>query len=274
MKHIKKIHFIKISSLTFVTASFALAAVASVASAADVNVRASTSVNARPLPPKIAPIRQGAADAQKDIQQSARTNRLNIIQNSENTSRDGRMERREDLRQLHASTTAALQANRASTTAAIKALREGFLKDIKARKDEKKKKLGEEAQGRVQKILGKIYNGLNAQIARLTRVDTWLKDKINTLRSQGKDVTTATSLLVAAETAFAKAKVDVEATSVVAREQSATTTSKEILKDLVNKAETSIKAAAKSYKAVAENIKPMLEINVSASSSTTTSAGN
>ncbi len=253
---------------------------------------AETEGSARITPPKPG-IRKEAAEVRKDIRQAASSTRKNIIQttkteikdlrtgiNKENRAstsaaiRDIRQDRKEDLKANHASTTEALRANRASTTEAVKAKREGLLKDIKARKNDKKQKLANDARQRIEKVIGEIYAKLNTQIARLTRVDATLGAKIATLRTSGTDVTATEALYVTAQTAFAKAKVDVMATASVAHEQAATSTSKEILKGLAKTAETSIKTAAEAYKKVAESIRPFIkpeaEVNASSTASSTT----
>lgn len=236
-----------------------------------------------PLPPKPAlrkeaaevrkEIRNDAQEVRKDIRQTATSTRRNIIQTGKSKAEDIR----EDLKANRASTTKALRENRASTTAAIRANREELRGEIKEKRDElkkkletfkkeKKQKLDDKKKGVVNTALKNIFARFSERIAQLTNINSRLRAKITELQAKGTDVASTVTLLTSAKTALEKAEVDVEATKTLASEQTATSTSKEILKSLVNTADESIKSAKDSYKKVGESLRPFLGGDISASS--------
>jgi hypothetical protein len=121
---------------------------------------------------------------------------------------------------------------------------------IEARKDENKVKLEAKAKDRVKALLANVFKMLSNQIDRLSKVDKRIGEKIAALQTSGIDVTAMNTQYVIAQTALAKAKVDVEATSSISTEQADTETSKEALRSLVKTAEDSIKAAGAEYRKV------------------------
>lgn len=226
-------------------------------------------------------IRATAQTERKDIRAIATSTRRTIMQagkdaakNIREEAKDGLMNRASTtkaLRDNRASTTEALKGNRASTTEAMKANREAMLKEIKVRQDalkkqieakkgEKKQKLDDQKKAVVAGALQNIFKKLIEKTAKLAVIDGRLNAKVTELRIKGTDVTTEASLLVDAKALLEKAQVDVEATRTLASQQAATSTSKEILKSLVNTAQASIKTAADAYKKVGENLKPYLEL--------------
>lgn len=239
-------------------------------------------------------------DARSAIRAVATSTRRTIIQNTKTEVKDiratgkdirkeildenkGKMSSttRDELRTNRASTTDAikavregrrtdLMANRASTTEAISAKKAELLKQITQRKTDKKKKLAEKALVAVENALGKIYANLNDKLARLNKVDANLTAKIAQLKNSGTDVTSASALLLEAQTSLAKATVDVQATASLAHEQTATSTSKEILKGLISTARTSVTTAGQNYKKVAESIQVYIPTTVSTSTSSST----
>lgn len=218
----------------------------------------------------------------KDLQATGKDTRKEILENNK-----GKMSSttRDELRTNRASTTDAikavregrrtdLMANRASTTEAIGAKKTELLQEIAKRKTDKKKKLADKALAAVQDAVGKVYSNLNDKLSRLSKVDASLTAKISTLKNSGTDVTSASALLVTAQTSLAKATVDVQATASLIHDQTATSTSKEILKSLIKTAQTSVKTAGENYKKVAESIKAYLPKTSVASSTSGVDASN
>lgn len=126
-------------------------------------------------------------------------------------------------------------------------------------KESRTKKLDEKAKLRVETRLNNIYNMLTNRIKRLTRVDAEITKQLSLQTSTSSVLT----LHVAAQTALAKAKVDIEATKKASISELNATTSKAILRNLVNTAEASIKNAAEAYK---ELVTLMPKVQVTASS--------
>ena len=235
-------------------------------------------------------------DARAAIRGEATSTRRNIIQNTRAEVKDlraagsstrreildankGKMSSttRDELRANRASTTDAIQAvregrrtdlmaNRASTTEAISTKKTELLQEIAKRKTDKKKKLVDKSLTAVQDAVGKVYSNLNDKLTRLSKVDASLTSKLNELKNNGTDVTSASALLVTAHTSLAKATVDVQATASLIHDQTATSTSKEILKGLITTARTSVKTAGENYKKVVESIKAYLPKSDEASS--------
>lgn len=112
---------------------------------------------------------------------------------------------------------------------------------------EVKVKLDVNAQDRVKKLLGNIFNMFTNQIDRLTKVDARIGEKIASMKASDVDVTAAEAQYIKAEAALAKAKIDVAATNSASIDQTSATTSKEELRALVKIAEDSIKACGKEY---------------------------
>lgn len=141
-----------------------------------------------------------------------------------------------------------IKADAAARKAEIKA-------KMDLRKGEIKIKLEAKAKERVKALLENIFKKLNGQIEKLSNIDKKIGEKISSLSSSGVDVTAMQAQYVIAQTALAKAKVDVAATSSLSIDQTDASTSKETLRSLVKTAEESIRAAGKEYKKVI----PMLE---------------
>jgi chromosome segregation ATPase len=161
----------------------------------------------------------------------------------------------------------------------IKEKRDELKKKLETLKKEKKQKLDEKKKGVVNTALKNIFARFSERIEQLTNIDTRLGAKTTELQTKGTDVTNTIALLTSAKTALEKAKVDIEATKTLASEQTSTSTSKEVLKSLINTADASIKSAKDSYKKVGESLRPFLEgstststpVNASTSLSTATS---
>ncbi len=131
---------------------------------------------------------------------------------------------------------------------------------IAERKGEIKMKLEAKAKERVKMTLATIFKRLNAQLDKLVKLDVRVGEKITALKTGGMDTTAMSSQYVIAQTALAKAKVDVEATSSISTDQANTETSKETLRSLVKTAEDSIKAAGAEYRKVIE-LMPNASVN-------------
>lgn len=115
-------------------------------------------------------------------------------------------------------------------------------------KEARTKKLDDKAKGRVEIRLDNLYKMLTNRLDRLTRVDAEI-----TKRLAGKtDVVAVLALQASAQTALAKARVDIEATKSASLTELTSTTSKVVLRNLVNTAEASIKTAAEAYKKVTQ----------------------
>lgn len=156
----------------------------------------------------------------------------------------------------------------------IEARKKDMLSKLTSSKDEKKLKLEAKAQERVKNSLMNIFKNLNNQINRLSKVDVKIGEKIKALKETGADTSAQEAQYAKAQTALAKAKIDVEAANSASIDQTSTTTSKEAIRSLVKVAEDSIKLAGKEYM----KIIPMLpeakvKTEVDANSSTSTKVG-
>ncbi len=130
-------------------------------------------------------------------------------------------------------------------------------KELVDLRKEKKQKLQQEARTRVQQRIFKIYSLFNQKLARLQRADTKITAKLNQAKAAGIDVSAILPLQQSAQETLQTAKLSVEAGRTLALQQVATSSSKEILKDLIKNSEKSIKSAAESYKKVAEALEPL-----------------
>ncbi len=136
---------------------------------------------------------------------------------------------------------------KAKIQAEIEARKSEILKKITAIKAEVKVRLEANAQERVKKLLANIFNMLSNQINRLMRADERIGEKIDDFKLKGVDVTLAVAQYTKAQTALAKAKIDVQATNSLSIDQTSIATSKDTLRSLVRTAEESIKAAGREY---------------------------
>ena len=146
-----------------------------------------------------------------------------------------------------------------------------ILKKIEVRKGELKIKLEDKAKERVKNILTNMFKMLSNQLDRLSKADARIGEKLASLKEKGLDVSAASSQYVVAQTALAKAKVDVEATSSISIDQASTETSKETLHALVKTATDSIKAAGAEYRKIFPLLPkeaPKAEVETSTSAST------
>lgn len=297
-----KKHLLSTGVLATLVCALAFGGIQTVGAETTVSAGAEGSVQVKPklVPRKetqaaVKDIRTGAQTVRKDIRQIATSTRQTVIQNGKDMAQGIRVDAKagvmsrasttKALRDNRASTTEALKANRASTTAALKANREAMIKDIQARRDvlkkqidakkgEKKQKLDAKKKVIVEGALQNIFRKLLEKVSKLVSIDNRLNGKIAELRAQGIDTTTATSLLFTAKASLEKAQIDVEATRALASEQASTSTTKEILKSLINTAETSIKSSADAYKKVGENLRPYLEGSMNASVNASVSASS
>jgi rRNA maturation endonuclease Nob1 len=145
---------------------------------------------------------------------------------------------------------------------------------IETRKGEIKIKLEDKAKERVKNILANMWKMLNNQLDRLSKADARIGEKLASLKEKGLDVSKASAQYTVAQTALAKAKLDVEATSSLSSEQAETDTSKETLRSLVKTASDSIKSAGAEYRKIfplmpKEPVKVEVETSTSASTSVT-----
>lgn len=188
--------------------------------------------------------------------------RMEMQQEMRRENKDNRME-------MRASTTAGSPErmemrkenmdNRAEFRAEVQTKMQALRASIK---EARTKKLDGNAKARVEMKLGKIYERLMNRVDRLTKIDAEITKRL----SVRTNTATALSLQAAAQTALAKARVDVEATKAMSSVELNATTSKEVLRGLVNTAETSIKATGEAYKKVVEAMKDLPKIEISASS--------
>ena len=115
---------------------------------------------------------------------------------------------------------------------------------------------------------------LNNQLDRLSKADARIGEKLDSLKAKGVDVSASSAQYIVAQTALAKAKVDVEATSSLSTEQAGTETSKETLRSLVKTATDSIRSAGAQYKEVIKLLpkgSAKAEVKVETNTSTSTS---
>jgi hypothetical protein len=150
--------------------------------------------------------------------------------------------------------------------------KEELKKKIEVRKGELKIKLEDKAKERVKNILANMWKMLNNQLDRLSKADTRIGEKLASLKEKGLDVSKASAQYTVAQTALAKAKLDVEATSSLSSEQAETETSKETLRSLVKTASDSIKSAGAEYRKIFPLMpKEPVEVEVETSTSASTS---
>lgn len=304
MRNTKAKTYFKLTIVALLLVSFQIAqaeteTVQPISTATNVpSVEATT--NVAPVTPRLTPrkdalevrkeIRAGAQIEKKEIKRIASSTKRMILNN-----RDGELkEAQGQIRAIRASTTEALRSIRASTTSALKINREELLKDIEAKREalkkqfevkfeikngkkiekktEKKERLEKKAEEKVKKTLENIYTRLSNRLAELVKIETKITERINVLKAKGVNTTTSSTLLISAHTALTKAQIDVEATKSIAIEQTATSTSKEILKSLVQSAEVSIKTTADAYKKVAESLR--IEAKTSGSNTATSTSSS
>ena len=154
----------------------------------------------------------------------------------------------------------------------FEARKEELKKKIEVRKGELKIKLEDKAKERVKNILANMWKMLNNQLDRLSKADARIGEKLASLKEKGLDVSKASAQYTVAQTALAKAKLDVEATSSLSSEQADTETSKETLRSLVKTASDSIKSAGAEYRKIFPLMpKEPVEVEVETSTSASTS---
>ena len=154
----------------------------------------------------------------------------------------------------------------------IEARKKDMLSKLNSLKEERKMKLEAKAQEKVKKSLMKIFKNLNNQIDRLSKVDVKIGERIKALKESGADTSAQEAQYAKAQTALAKAKVDVEAANSTSTDQVNGTTSKETLRSLVKTAEESIKIAGKEYMKIIPTLPEVkVKTEVDAKSSTSTS---
>jgi hypothetical protein len=178
------------------------------------------------------------------------------------TSPEARKEMRAEMKNTNDEKKSELKVKIDARKDELKKKIEGMKAD---KKDEKTKKLDEQAKERVIGHLTNIYDRLYTRITRLTKVDAEITRRLAT-RSPEPAVLV---LHASAQSLLAQAKVDVEATKAASAAELTTTTSKEALRSLVTTAETSIKNAGEAYKKVVQALKetPKAEVSASPSSS-------
>lgn len=217
----------------------------------------------------VPPIRKEFRDDRRDIVREAREDRKDLIEDRKalgTTTRERREDFRDGLREIREEKIEALKENREEMKSALEDRKKELMEKREGRKDERKTKLAEKSKEIVKKALERIFNHLNTRIEKLVSVDTKIAAKLSDLQATGVNTSTSVTLYTAAQLNLTKAKTDVEAAKVVALEQTATSTSKEVIRSLVKTAEDSIKTAGESYRAVLKDIKV-----ISPTASTTTS---
>lgn len=177
------------------------------------------------------------------------------------TAQDARMDMKEDVRGASTTRNAAMKAiglrvkedikvNQESFKASLELRKKALKTEIETRKDAQKVKLSSEAKARVDARLKNIFTRLSHQTDKLSTIDTRIADRINVLNDAGADVADVEVQFEIAQKALSQAKTDVLATQAVSTSTTATTTSKEALRELVKIATTSIKTSGKAYKEV------------------------
>ncbi len=115
------------------------------------------------------------------------------------------------------------------------------------KKGETKTKLVAKSQEKVRTILDNIFNKFNAQLGKLSGVDAKVSIKINTLEKTGVNVSEAKTQYTIAKASLDKTTAEVLAIRMVLMEQITVDTSRGTFRDLVKKAEESMKATGKEY---------------------------
>lgn len=183
--------------------------------------------------------------------------------------REGRMNAGEIRATTTASSTAvraALKESRKQVFEAMKVNKDELKSAIETRKSElrdrvknmiseKKKRLENKSVENVTNRLTKIFNELSERISRLDSVDAKVTTRLNEATSAGANIASTTSLYIEAQTSLTKTKADVEAARTTALAQVATTTSKEVINDLLKGAKESIQSTAQAYRRVVNSLR-------------------
>lgn len=145
----------------------------------------------------------------------------------------------------------------------------------KTKQESREKKLDDNSKEKVQKQIGLIYTKLQAKIVKLSKIDSDLTRKIAVRTSysgtsSAETIATIKSLQLASQDLLVKARVDVEGTKITIDREVSSTTTKEVIRLLVKKAEESIKTTAESYKKVADLLKTIKKPEDRTFSTTTT----
>lgn len=115
------------------------------------------------------------------------------------------------------------------------------------KKGETKSKLVIKSQEKVRTILDNIFNKFNAQLGKLSGVDSKISIKINALEKSGVNVSAAKTQYAIAKASLDKTTAEVMAIRMVLTEQITINTSKGTFRDLVKKVEESMKTTGKEY---------------------------
>ncbi len=142
----------------------------------------------------------------------------------------------------------------------------GIEKLLAERKGEIKTRLVLQSQEKVRVILDNIFNKFNNQLGKLSEVDIKISAKINALEKTGVNVSAAKAQYALAKASLDKTKSEVMAINLALMEQVTVDTSKETFRDLVKKAEESMKATGKEYNKIvsltsSKNIKVEDQVN-------------
>lgn len=215
-----------------------------------------------PIPAFITASSTRGVPVRKEIREVRREGREEI--------RDIRKEGREEVRNARTSTTSTttIREFRKEVRADVKKEVEARRSEIKtqvdvikaANKEARSKKLDERAKSRVEASLDIIYKRLDEKLNKLTKIDIEVARRLATLSSASSTVSVDTiaslkTSYTASQVLFTKAKIDVSLTKTTVVGELTATTSKEVVRGLVTQAEVSIKAAAESYKKLAEALK-------------------
>ena len=242
-------------------------------------------------------IRQNGQQERKDIRGEGRAVRAGIASSTREGVRDIRHssstpeakrgeieklrgEKRDELRANGSSTRSELRDSREKTLGALKENGDKLKTDIKARRDAlqakmkadkkaKKEKLSKDKQARVLENVNNVYAKLSDRVKSLTEADAKIADKIAKLNATGVSTTAVQDLLLTAQTALTTAKVDIEATkSLVTDQATASSTSKDQINSLIQKAQASMKTAGEAYKKTLDALKPLARPTTSTATTT------
>jgi len=128
---------------------------------------------------------------------------------------------------------------------------------IAEKKGEVKTRLAVQSQEKVRALLDTIFNKFNGKMSKLSNVDMKISAKIAILEKEGVNVTNVKAQYAIAKASLDKTTAEITAIRMVSLDQISAETSKGILRDLVKKAEDSMKATGAQYM----KIIPMIESN-------------
>ncbi len=235
---------------TIYTALGAIALITLTTAPVSAETRASIKTNVRVSASSTATIRSEAHDF-KEIKREGRSNAAEIRATTTASSTAVRAALKENRQHVFE----AMKVNKEELKSAIETRKSELMDRVKNMISEKKKRLESKSVEKVTNRLTKIFNELSDKISRLDSVDAKVATRMNDATTAGANISSTTSLYLEAQTSLTKTKADVEAAHATALAQVATTTSKEVISDLLRVAKESIQSTAQAYRKVVKSLR-------------------